>query len=154
MKRPPPFGYRLRFRQRSYARKSGLFLFQSAHFFIAGEISGLGSGLAFSLLAVPLPAQVDRPPAFSKVVVIIFENTEFDEIIGNPDAPFFNQLASQYGLATNYFGITHPSLPNYLATIGGDTFGVRDNCEDLRRCNRREPFPSNLADQVEASGRT
>src|SRR5712692_8091344 len=41
MKRPPPFGYRLRFRQRSYARKSGLFLFQSAHFFIAGEISGL-----------------------------------------------------------------------------------------------------------------
>ncbi len=114
----------------------------------------LCSGLTFSLLALPLGAQTDAPPRFSKVVVIILENTEFEEIIGNPDAPFFNELAGRYGLATNYFGITHPSLPNYLATIGGDTFGVTNNCEDLRRCHRPEPFPSNLADQVEASGRT
>ncbi len=94
------------------------------------------------------------PPVFSKVVVIILENTEFDEIIDNGDAPFFNQLAGQYGLATNYFGITHPSFPNYLATVGGDTFGITENCEDLSVCNRPEPFPSNLADQIEASHRT
>ncbi len=114
----------------------------------------LCSGLTFSLLALPLAAQTDAPPAFSKVVVIIFENTEFEEILGNPDAPFFNQLAGQYGLAVNYFGIAHPSLPNYLATIGGDTFGITEDCEDLNVCNRPEPFPSNLADQIEASGRT
>jgi acid phosphatase len=114
----------------------------------------LVNGLTFSLLASPLPAQVDPPPAFSKVVVIILENTQFDQIIGNPDAPFFNELAGQYGLAVNYFAIAHPSLPDYLATIGGDTFGITEDCEDLNVCNRPEPFPSNLVDQIEASGRT
>ncbi len=95
-----------------------------------------------------------RLSVFSKVVVIVLENTEFDEIIDNPDAPFFNQLAGQYGLAVNYFAITHPSFPNYLATTGGDTFGITEDCEDLSVCNRPEPFPSNLADQIEASGRS
>lgn len=95
-----------------------------------------------------------RPPLFSKIVVIIFENKDFDEIIGNPDAPYFNQLASQHGLATNYYGVTHPSLGNYLAAIAGDTFGLPYDCEDFSYCNLSGSFPSNLADQVEASGRT
>lgn len=115
----------------------------------------LVGGLSCSLLAAQLSAQSNQsPPLFSKVVVIVLENTEFDDIIGNPDAPFFNQLASQYGLATNYFAITNPSLPNYLGIFGGDTFGITEDCEDLSICNRPEPFPSNLADQTEASGRT
>jgi hypothetical protein len=37
------------------------------------------------------------------------------------------ELAESQGLATNYFGIAHPSLPNYIALIGGDDFGIRDD---------------------------
>jgi acid phosphatase len=28
---------------------------------------------------------------------------------------------------TNYFGVTHPSEPNYIAAVGGDYFGLADD---------------------------
>ena len=30
--------------------------------------------------------------------------------------------------AANYFAVSHPSLPNYLALVAGDTFGVTSDC--------------------------
>jgi phosphatidylinositol-3-phosphatase len=41
--------------------------------------------------------------------------------------PFITNLAQTQGLATYYFGTTHPSLPNYLATVAGDYFGIQDD---------------------------
>ena len=32
-----------------------------------------------------------------------------------------------YGLATNYSGVGDPSEPNYVAMLGGDTFGISDD---------------------------
>jgi hypothetical protein len=59
----------------------------------------------------------------------MMENHATDEIIGNTaDAPYLNELAGQYGVATNYYGVTHPSLPNYLAAISGDFQGIWDDC--------------------------
>ncbi len=54
------------------------------------------------------------------VFTIVFENHDYDEVVGSSDAPFFNELIAKYGLATNYSdcGI-HPSLPNYLCLISG-----------------------------------
>jgi hypothetical protein len=66
-------------------------------------------------------------PHYQHIVEIMMENTSYGTIIGNPDAPKINALASQYGLATNYFGVTHPSEPNYMANIAGDFFGVQDD---------------------------
>jgi phosphatidylinositol-3-phosphatase len=66
-------------------------------------------------------------PGYQHIVVIIMENNNFATIIGNPLAPQINALASKYGLATNYFGVTHPSEPNYLAIIAGDYFGIQDD---------------------------
>lgn len=37
------------------------------------------------------------------------------------------QLAAQYGAATNYRGVSHPSLPNYLALTSGSTYGIADD---------------------------
>jgi acid phosphatase len=55
------------------------------------------------------------------IFVVLFENHDYNEIIGSPNAPYFNSLADKYGLATNYFdAMTHPSLPNYLTIISGD----------------------------------
>src|SRR5665213_3605189 len=34
---------------------------------------------------------------------------------------------NRYGLATNYFGVTHPSEPNYVASVGGSFFGIQDD---------------------------
>jgi phosphatidylinositol-3-phosphatase len=58
------------------------------------------------------------------VFVIMMENHGYAEIIGNPSMPFLNQYAKQSGLAANYFAVAHPSLTNYLETVGGSNFGV------------------------------
>ena len=34
-------------------------------------------------------------------------------------APYFNTLAAECGLATNYHNVSHPSAPNYLAATSG-----------------------------------
>jgi phospholipase C len=66
-------------------------------------------------------------PRYQHVVEIMMENTSFATIIGNPLAPNINALADKYGLATDYFGVTHPSEPNYVANIGGSFFGIQDD---------------------------
>ena len=63
-----------------------------------------------------------------RIAVIVLENREYGEVIGSDKAPFLNGLARRGTLATRYYGIAHPSLPNYLALLGGSTFGVGENC--------------------------
>jgi acid phosphatase len=58
-------------------------------------------------------------PAFSHVILVMEENHDYSEVIGSASMPYFNSLASQYGLATQYFANTHPSLPNYLVLTTG-----------------------------------
>ena len=84
---------------------------------------------------------------FSHVFIIVFENHEYSQIIGSSNAPYFNSIARQYGLATAYTGVTHPSLPNYMALTGGATAFTSD-------CIGCVVNTVNIADQVEQSGRT
>lgn len=51
--------------------------------------------------------------------LIVEENHSYSEVIGNPSMPYLNSLASQYGLATQYFADGHPSMPNYLMLTTG-----------------------------------
>jgi phospholipase C len=84
---------------------------------------------------------------FQHVFVIMMENTGFDSLIGNPNAPFINSTAATNGLATNYFGVTHPSQPNYIAATSGSTNGVpNDNDITIN--------VPNIVDQLEAHGKT
>ncbi|MEI6543765.1 MAG: alkaline phosphatase family protein [Methylococcales bacterium] len=70
-------------------------------------------------------------PHLDHVFVIVMENHAFGQIIGNADAPFINAYASQANLATNYYGVGHPSLTNYFEIVGGSNFGViNDNSPD------------------------
>lgn len=96
-----------------------------------------------------LPARPDGPiPAFSHVFVIVLENKAFDDVVGNKRASYLNKLTHQYGLAERSYGVSHPSLPNYLALIGGSTFGISSDCTD---CFVDQP---NLVDQLEAGGKS
>jgi phosphatidylinositol-3-phosphatase len=78
--------------------------------------------------------------------VIVLENREYDEVVGDPEMPYFNALIQRGAVATNYYTQTHPSLPNYLALLGGDTFGVTDNYMDF------EIGGPNLATQLSRAG--
>jgi phospholipase C len=83
----------------------------------------LGAQAAFAAQPVPAPM-----PVYDHIFVIILENHTTDEIIGDKSAaPTLNRLAKDYGLATNYYAIRHPSEPNYVALVGGDTFGIADD---------------------------
>jgi len=67
------------------------------------------------------------PAVAPHIAIVVMENREFGQIIGNQSAPTLNALADRYGLATNAYSIRHPSLPNYLELISGSTQGVEDD---------------------------
>jgi hypothetical protein len=96
-------------------------------------------------------AQPIRPGAVAKrshVVVLVMENKEQSEVLGNGDAAYFDGLRRRAGTATRSYGVTHPSLPNYIALISGSTQGITKNCTD---CSANAP---NLASQLERADRT
>ncbi len=64
------------------------------------------------------------------IFLIVMENKSYYQIINNPSAPFINNLAKNNFLTTNYSGVTHPSLPNYLSLIGANTFGIHSDCNN------------------------
>ena len=86
---------------------------------VRGALVVLTSVLLASCWPAVAPAVDGTVPPLKHVFVIVLENKDYAEIIGEPSMPFFNALAQQYGLAANYYGISHPSLPNYLAMTGG-----------------------------------
>ncbi len=74
--------------------------------------------------AIPSPSTISAIPAFKHVYLIVMENKGYREIVGNGQAPYINSLIAKYGLATDFFAIGHPSEPNYIALVSGNTQGV------------------------------
>jgi hypothetical protein len=59
-------------------------------------------------------------PEFDHVFVVVEENQSYDDVVGNTrDLPYFNSLIREYGLATNYYANTHPSVNNYFYLTAG-----------------------------------
>jgi len=63
-------------------------------------------------------------PAFSHVFIVVEENHSYGDVIGNTSMPYFNSLASSYGLATQYYANAHPSLPNYFELTAGEGLSI------------------------------
>ncbi len=113
-------------------------------------------------------AAASQDRTFDHVWIIMMENQSFDIALGRnrvdangnilePDTPYLNHLASTQGLATLYFGVTHPSEPNYLATIAGDYFGVQNDNDSCFAKPANEPgcnkvSAPNIVDSLESHG--
>jgi hypothetical protein len=82
--------------------------------------------------------------AFDRVFIIVFENQTETNVLENP---FMRDLATKGVRLSNYFGVTHPSQPNYIASIGGLPFVTDDHCPT----NLPQ---TNLVDLLEAKGVT
>ncbi|TMK71761.1 MAG: acid phosphatase [Actinobacteria bacterium] len=87
-------------------------------------------------------------PSLDHAIVIVFENKEANQVIGSRNAPTFNAMAKRYAALTRYYGVSHPSLPNYLALVSGSTQRITTDCTDCVVSAR------NLADTLEAAGKT
>lgn len=85
--------------------------------------------IAATLSADQPCGRTQTAPKYAHVVWIWMENKRFDAVISSGDAPFENAIAKLCGVAMDYHGIMHPSLPNYLAATGGSTFGVTTDDE-------------------------
>ena len=57
-----------------------------------------------------------------RVFIIMLENHSEQSVIGDPNNPYITSLATEYGQARNYYGVTHPSEPNYVAMISGSNW--------------------------------
>ncbi len=86
-------------------------------------------------------------PTLEHVVVIVFENKDAAQITAR-SAPTFTSLGTRYARLTRYTGVSHPSLPNYLALVSGSTHGIHSDCTTCR-----VPGPT-LGDQLTRAGRT
>ncbi|MDA8396213.1 MAG: hypothetical protein M0T72_13445 [Candidatus Dormibacteraeota bacterium] len=51
------------------------------------------------------------PATIQHVVFIVMANRAYSEVIGSPDAPYINHLASLCRLATGYQAVAHPAFP-------------------------------------------
>jgi phosphatidylinositol-3-phosphatase len=127
---------------------------------------------AFAALALSASAATPARavPPYRHILVIVAENKGYELIIGaKTDAPNLNRLAQRYGLATRFFAEVHPSEGNYVAMLGGDTFGIHDDdafyCTPGLRdrwCPKSEQAgyashtltAASLMDQLEARGLT
>jgi acid phosphatase len=61
----------------------------------------------------------------TKLLTVVIENHSLSQM--QSGMPYLDGLAQRFAYASQYTAIRHPSLPNYLAIAGGDTFGVTDD---------------------------
>jgi len=93
----------------------------------------LGYAFTAALLAGALGACTTRAaddrdvPRYDHIFVIIEENKDYGQILDPAAAPNIAGLAAKYGNATQFFSEVHPSEANYVAMLGGDTFGIHDD---------------------------
>jgi len=58
---------------------------------------------------------------FDRFIQIWLENIDFSTAASNS---VFQSLAAQGIVLNSYYAVTHPSQPNYVASVGGDFFGL------------------------------
>jgi phosphatidylinositol-3-phosphatase len=108
-----------------------------------GSISGTPTAVATSSFTIgvkdatgatasqPLSITVTNPvsvPPFGHIVIVVEENTNYATVVGNTSSmPYLNSLIAHYGLATQYYANSHPSIGNYEMLVTGEVLTNDDN---------------------------
>jgi hypothetical protein len=110
-------------------------------------------------------------PLFSHVFVILMENTSLSTLsaaMTGGTAPNLAAMAKMYATGSDYHGVAHPSLPNYIALTSGSTQGIACDCQAQSGMGTCIPVVclvaacscplansvQNIADQLEATSQT
>ncbi len=98
------------------------------------------------------PAPSSATASIDHVFVIVMENHSSAQVWNTANSPYITSLGNAGARASNYYALTHPSLPNYLDLYGGSNYGITTDCS---------PSPTschvtarNLADNLDAAGLT
>ena len=118
---------------------------------IAAVLAAAGAAVALALAPWASASVAARPPAQPKthVFIVMMENAGFKEVLSpsNANTAYIQHLAATYGLATHYYGVTHTSLPNYLAATSGSTWG--SNSDDVTQKTLLDH--EDIVDQLQAA---
>jgi len=77
---------------------------------------------------------------FDRVLVVVLENMDYKKAIRDP---YFQFIMEKGAVFTNFHGIRHPSYPNYVAMVAGDTF-------DIATDHQETIYETSIADLLEA----
>ena len=98
---------------------------------VSGVVAGSATITAMSEGQSGTAAITVTPPSagatFGHVFVVTEENTNYSSVIGSSSMPYLNGLAQQYGLATQYYANTHPSIGNCFELSTGQIISNNDN---------------------------
>lgn len=101
-----------------------------------GAVAGALAALAVSAFSASRPAPAGAAQAAPKpqhVFIIVLENMSYGVTFGaNSPAVYLKGLARQGALLTNYYGIGHNSLDNYIAMMSGQAPNpvTQEDCQD------------------------
>src|SRR5207249_9948799 len=121
--------------------------------------SGLVSGVAAGAATITATSEaktgtsaitVTAPPPgssqFGHVFVVTEENTDYVDVTTS-SMPYLMGLAAQYGLATQYYANTHPSIGNYFELATGQIISNNDSYSTIVTAD-------NIVRQLLAAGKT
>jgi hypothetical protein len=131
-----------------------------------GATPGTANGL-------PVCRAASGIPLFTNVFVVLMENTSLSTLSPQMQdggvAPTLAGYAAKYATGSDYHGVVHPSLPNYVALVSGDPQGIACDCKAIADagtcgalCNATfnsgncscDVSASNIGDQLETAGKT
>lgn len=114
----------------------------------------IGSYIALLLsacIAAPIASgQTSITPSFGHIVIVVGENNDYAATYNSQNMPYLTSLANAYGLGTNYYSDTHPSIGNYFNLSSGNIL-----TDDDRMTPQNFPVANdNIAHEVERAGKT
>lgn len=86
-------------------------------------------------------------PPVQHVVIVVLENTDYNQVVGSPNAPYLNSLIPQGGLASNYYANVHPSIGNYFYMTTGEVVTTDDSFQGTTAVD-------NAARELDTAGKT
>ncbi len=107
-------------------------------------------GTATSTTATPTAAPAPSG-SIQHVFIIVMENHGYSQVWNTSSTPYITSLGKAYVRATDFYAITHPSLPNYLDMYAGSNYGITTDCSPSSTCH---VSAKNLADNLDAAGLT
>jgi phospholipase C len=99
------------------------------------------------------PVEAAQTSKLDHLAVIVEENHATQQVLGTKsNAPYLKSLAAKGAVAANFYAVTHPSLPNYIAMVAGTTGGIKNDCSPKDgSCSTNVP---NVMDELEKAGKS
>jgi hypothetical protein len=91
------------------------------------EIADAAGAPATLAASISISAALSAAP-FGHVVIVLEENANYASVVGETAAmPYLNSLIGSFGLATQYYSNTHPSIGNYMMLVTGQVLTNDDS---------------------------